>query len=63
MELAKNDTGNIPKSYSLNMCKDFVPMLKVAYNGLARKSSCITDDVNDRKKLKLEYILIKHDTR
>ncbi|CAH9081616.1 unnamed protein product [Cuscuta europaea] len=26
MELADNDVGNIPKGYSLNMFKDFVPM-------------------------------------
>ncbi|MQM11427.1 hypothetical protein Taro_044331, partial [Colocasia esculenta] len=26
MELAHNDSGNTPKSYSLNMFKDFVPM-------------------------------------
>jgi len=26
MELAQNEIGNTPKSYSLNMFKDFVPM-------------------------------------
>lgn len=26
MELAKNEIANTPKSYSLNMFKDFVPM-------------------------------------
>lgn len=26
MEMAGNDTGNMPNSYSLNMSKDFVPM-------------------------------------
>ncbi|XP_073112046.1 transcription initiation factor IIF subunit beta [Elaeis guineensis] len=26
MEMAQNDSGNTPKSYSLNMFKDFVPM-------------------------------------
>jgi len=26
MEMAANEAGNIPKSYSLNMFKDFVPM-------------------------------------
>lgn len=26
MEMAGNETGNMPKSYSLNMSKDFVPM-------------------------------------
>lgn len=26
MEMAGNDSGNMPKSYSLNMFKDFVPM-------------------------------------
>lgn len=26
MEMAGSESGNIPKSYSLNMFKDFVPM-------------------------------------
>ena len=26
MEMASTDSGNLPKSYSLNMFKDFVPM-------------------------------------
>lgn len=26
MEMANNEAGNMPKSYSLNMFKDFVPM-------------------------------------
>lgn len=26
MEMARTETGNVPKSYSLNMFKDFVPM-------------------------------------
>lgn len=26
MELSRTETGNVPKSYSLNMFKDFVPM-------------------------------------
>lgn len=36
MEMAGNDVGNMPKSYSLNMFQDFVPMCVLSETGQGR---------------------------
>lgn len=33
MEMGGNDVGNMPKSYSLNMFQDFVPMCVLSETG------------------------------
>ncbi|XP_006654626.1 general transcription factor IIF subunit 2-like [Oryza brachyantha] len=38
MEMAQNNTGNTPKSYSLNMSKDFVPMCVISESNQGKLS-------------------------
>jgi hypothetical protein len=45
MELAQTDTGNTPKSYSLNMFQDFVPMCVFSESNQGRNQICSSSPV------------------
>ena len=42
MEMAQTDSGNNPKSYSLNMFKDFVPMCVFSESNQGNHSTLFT---------------------
>lgn len=43
MEMGGNDVGNMPKSYSLNMFQDFVPMCVLSETGQGKYPVSITN--------------------